>query len=222
VAFTSAIQGSAATRARRLSAVKSLLSYAHATGYAAGNPGRSVRVPRVPSRLHERILEEPELQAVVRAAPHGRAHALVRFIYATGCRISEAVRLRWADVGPGWVTLLGKGTKVRSVVVPQSVVDELRRLRAPEARDTDAVFVSARGRALSERQGRRLVEQASLIALGRSVGPHTLRHCHATHAIEHGAPLHLVQRSLGHASVATTSVYLHVRPGTGSSQYLAV
>src|SRR5690606_33145436 len=102
----------------------------------------------------------------------------------------------------------------------ESLIIDLRQLRRAADPDDGYVFRNRQGCRLSCSYARRLLREASLEVLGRAVSPHWMRHSHATHALENGAPLHVIQATLGHANVATTSAYLHVRPGEGSSKYL--
>lgn len=224
IAWAEQLGGEPATRARKVSTVKSLLTFAWRTGYAVHNVGRVLRCVKVPSKVHERILEEPEMRALFTAASPGRDRAFLRLMYASGARVSELCKLRWVDLAqPGRVTVLGKGQKRRTLVLPEHVRAEVLALRPQGVSHEAPVFTSKRrpGRALDPREARQIVyrtrERASQ---DRRVSPHWLRHSHATHALDHGAPIHLVQQSLGHANVSTTSVYLHVRPNRGSAEYL--
>lgn len=226
IAWAEGLQGEPATRARKVSTVKSLLSWAWRTGYTLHNVGRVLRCVRVPSKVHERILEEPEMVALFEAAPPGRDRAFLRLMYVSGARISELVKLRWCDLQqPGRMTVLGKGSKVRTLVVPPTILSEVRVLKPQGAELTAPVFTSKRrpGSALGVRDAREIVYRARRRAeMDRKASPHWLRHSHATHALDHGCPIHKLQHSLGHANVSTTSVYLHVRPNEGSATYIKV
>ena len=171
--------------------------------------------------MHQRILSEEEVTLVIQEAAPGRDRALIRTLYLAGLRISEALGVRFCDVGREWITVHGKGERTRTVVVSLDLADELRGLRWNADADNAYLFKSQAGRVISGRFARRMIKVCSEEAIGRSISPHYLRHSHATHALERGAPIHLVQASLGHRSLATTAAYLHVRPNQGSSQYLA-
>ncbi len=217
-------QGDPATRARKVSTVKSLLTFAWRTGYTVHNVGRVLRCVKVPSKVHERILEEPEMKGLFEAASPGRDRAFLRLMYVSGARISELVKLRWVDLAqPGRMSVLGKGSKVRTLVVPQAVLNEVRALKPQGAELTAPVFTSKRrpGAPLGVRDAREIVYRARRAAQqDRRVSPHWLRHSHATHSLDHGCPIHRLQHSLGHANVSTTSVYLHVRPNEGSADFI--
>lgn len=214
------------SKARTLAAIKGLLSFGHRLGLLRFDVGRALRVPQARSRLSERILSEADTHRLLAFADNARNRALLRLLYAAGLRVSEAAGLRWRDLQPrddaGQCTVLGKGNRVRAILLPHSVWIDLYDLRA-DAADEDPVFRSRRGRPLSVAQIRRVVAAAARRAgLKARVSPHFLRHAHASHALDRGAPLHLVQATLGHASIATTGVYAHARPSASSSQYLAL
>lgn len=219
-AYVADLGGADSTRARRTASVKSLLAFAHRVGYLGTNLGALVRTPKIRSSLHERILDAEEVAAVIKHTRKIRDHLLLKILYLAGLRIAEAVGLRWCDLGARWLTVRGKGGRTRTVAVPEALVDELRRLRQPGTAPDAPVFLGRGGRALSTRQARSIITQASDQSLGKPASPHWFRHAHATNALEAGAPLHLVQQTLGHASLTTTAKYLHVRPGQGSCLYL--
>lgn len=213
------LEGAPATRARHVATLKSLLSFAWRTGYTPINVGRLLPCVKVPNTLHEKLLEEEDVKSLLKWAKSLRNQSLVRVFYVGGLRISEAVTIRWIDVSPGRITVLGKGTRNRTVVVPKSLTDDLLKLKPRGASAEDFVFRSYRDKPLSTRGARdilyRIADSAAL-----KLSPHSLRHTMASHSLERGAPLHVVRDTLGHANIATTSRYLHVRPGHGASQYL--
>jgi integrase/recombinase XerD len=219
ITWAEALDGGPATVARKVSTVKSLLSFAYRTGYVPFDVGRTIRCKRAPNKLHERIIEEPAVAELIARATKGRDRTLVRLLYVTGLRLSEALNLRFLDIAPGGrVTVLGKGDRTRTVLVPQIIVDAMADLRWPGDDDRAFVFKTSKGR-LSSRMGQVIIAHAADEA-GLKLSPHWLRHAHASHALDNGAPIHLVQRDLGHASVATTSRYLHARPKDGSSRFV--
>jgi integrase/recombinase XerD len=226
IEWAESLKGKPATRNRKVVTVKSLLSFAWRTGYAVFNVGRALRCIPVPRKTHERILEEPEMRALFEAAKPGRDRAFVRLMYASGARVSELCTLRWVDLSqPGRLSVLGKGAKTRTLVVPQHILDDVLVLRPQGAGYEAHVFVSKRrpSKGLSPRDARQIIYRTRERAgQDRRVSPHWLRHSHATHALDHGAPIHVLQQSLGHSNVSTTSVYLHVRPNKGSATYLAL
>jgi site-specific recombinase XerD len=225
-AFAQSLQGMApASQALALSAVKSLLSCAYEVGYLRFNPGRVVRAPPVKRTLAERILSEADLQRLLHLEPDRRNRALLTLIYAAGLRVSEAVGLCWRDLqardSKGQLTVMGKGGKTRAVLVSPTVWALLQEL--PQGEKDAPVFRSRKGGGLDASQVHRIVKAAARRAgVSAEASCHWLRHAHASHALDRGAPIHLVQATLGHASVATTGVYTHAKPTESSGLYLAV
>ena len=214
---------------RSIAAVKSFLRFAHQTGAIADNIGAAFKVPSSKDTLSERILSREEVLALINQASSERNRVMLRMLYSCGLRVSELCGLQWRDLRSrqegGQVTIYGKGNKTRVVLIPTAVWRDLEGLKArycvPPNRMAP-VFPSRKGgNALDPSQVMRIVRQAARNAgLDAQVSPHWLRHAHASHSLDRGAPIHLVQATLGHASVATTGRYLHARPQDSSSQYL--
>jgi len=217
-----------ASRYRTLSAVKSLLAFGHRIGYLPFDVGRVLRLPAVRNRLAERILPEADLHRILSLEAKARDRALLILLYASGIRVSELCGLSWRDLQAngdgGQVTVFGKGGVTRAIQLPASVWKLLNGLRGEKAGPDDPVF-----RSRKEKNGGRLRPLAVLRVVRKAaaragielpVSPHWFRHAHASHALDRGAPIHLVQATLGHASVATTGRYLHARPNDSSSRFL--
>jgi integrase/recombinase XerD len=212
-----------ASRYRCLSSVKSLLAFGHRIGYLPFDVGRVLQLPSVKNALAQRILSESDLHRLLTLEPDERNRVLLFLLYASGARRGELAGLFWkklqASGDTGQITVFGKGGKTRSIQLPASVWKQLLRLRA-NAAPGDAVFPSRKQRkALSESGIWRIVKRAGKRA-GLELSPHWLRHAHASHALDRGAPIHLVQATLGHSSIATTGRYLHARPRESSSKVL--
>ena len=226
-----------ATRSRKLAAVKSLFSFGHRIGYLAFNVGAAVSTPKVPDRLAERILSEPDVQRILALETDHRNSVLLRLFYASGGRVSELANLYWSALRErgteggrpiGQVTLLGKGQKTRTILLSTDTWEATQKLKIEEqssgfGASNDPVFRSRKGGSLSRQQIWRVVKKAAKRAgLEQPVSPHWLRHAHASHALDRGAPTHLVKETLGHKSLATTSKYAHARPDDSSARYLSV
>ena len=211
--------------------VKSLLGFAHRIGYLSFNVGAAWRLPRADDCLHERYLTEPEINAMLALESDQRNHAIIRLLYVGGLRAAEVVGLKWRDLQPkgsgGILSVLGKRHKRRSVVIPADMWEELVALRqgAPD----DAPVFASRAGPRSARHGGHLTSHQLIIivreaavraGIEKPVSPHWLRHTHISHALDHGAPLHVVMASVGHANLATTGRYSHARPDDGSANYL--
>ena len=240
-AWAGALPGKASSRAVTLAAVKSLLTFGHRVGYLPVNVGAALLLPKAKDNLAARILDREATFRLLDRAATPRDRALLRLLYAGGLRVSEAVALSWHDLQPrqhvgqgggrdsGQVAVYGKGGKTRVVLLPASVWRELRVLRArlPAVGDGDPVFDSRLGGGWRSRPPggwSTLAARRAGLPTGRGgVSPHWLRHVHATHAMEQGgAGVHLVKATLGHASVATTSKYLHARPDDSSALHLGL
>ncbi|MCY4204167.1 MAG: tyrosine-type recombinase/integrase [Bacteroidetes bacterium] len=220
-----------ATQARKLAAVKSLFSFAYRIGYLRFNVGGAITLPNIPEKLSERILSEDDITKIFAQASTLRNRVLLKLFYASGARVSELTNLYWGAVIPrnknkqGQVTLLGKGNKTRTLLLPEKVWTELMELKseATTAEFNLPVFQSRKGGPLSRQQIWRIVRDAAKSAgFSQNISPHWLRHAHASHALDHGAPVHLVKETLGHQSLTTTSKYAHARPDESSSKYLKI
>jgi integrase/recombinase XerD len=218
--------GLAETSAKQhMARVKSLLSYGHKLGYLVFNAGTTIKVRAEAgqrgAQLAQRIIGEAEVTLLIRGAGDQRDHVMLQTLYAGGLRVSELASLIWADViardDRVQLNVKGKGGIVRQVLLPAVVSKALTDLRG-DAGANDPVFASRKGGgALTTRRIHDIVRHTAWRAgIDAPVSPHWLRHAHASHAIDRGATLPEVQRTLGHSNVATTSQYLHARPDTSS------
>lgn len=227
-AFMTALgQGSLkpASQNRALTAVKSLLSFGQATGYLPFNVGAAVKLRPNRDFLAQRILDESEVARLIEAAPEGRDRVLLHLLYVSGIRVSELRELKWRDAQAraegGQITVFGKRGKTRTILLKTASWVKLESIRGL-AGASDPIFPSRKGGGhLEVSQVRRIVYTAAKQAgLEKKVSPHWMRHAHASHALDRNAPIHLVQATLGHASVSTTGRYLHARPAESSGFYL--
>jgi integrase/recombinase XerD len=212
---------SASSAARAVVAVRGLHRFAARDGLVDLDVARAVRPPAPPRRLPKAISVD-EVERLLEAAGFDgtplalRDRALVEILYGTGARISEAVGLDVDDLGDrDAVVLRGKGGKERIVPVGsyarRAVDDYLVRARpglVAAGRGTPRLFLNARGGALSRQSAWTILRVAAERAgLATEISPHTLRHSYATHLLDGGADVRVVQELLGHASVSTTQVY---------------
>jgi integrase/recombinase XerD len=215
------------SRNQGLSAVKSLLTYGQRIGYLTFNVGAVVRLEKFGNDLAQHILSEDAVQKMLHTKNSPRDRAMLRLLYGGGLRASELVRLKWRDLqereGGGQVTVFGKGGKTRHVLLSDATWGELVRMKNGGNPDSP-VFPSRKGGGhLDASAAWRVVRKAAAQAgIEGDVSPHWLRHAHASHALERGAPVALVRDTLGHSSVSTTNGYLHARPKDSSARYLAV
>jgi integrase/recombinase XerC len=215
------------TLARRTSAVKAFTGWAARRGLLSGDPAARLQVPKAHRTLPAVLRQDQALEAMAAAksgAEQGdplalRDRLIVEMLYATGIRVSELCGLDVDDVDihHRLVRVLGKGNKQRSAPFGAPAADALRSWLADgrpalvTAESGPALLLGARGRRLDVRQARTVVHQ-TIAAVGGApdMGPHGLRHSAATHLLEGGADLRVVQELLGHASLATTQLYTHV------------
>lgn len=211
---------------RSMSAVKSLFAFGHRLGYLTFDVARPFRLPALREKLAERILDEADVIKMIALERVPRNKAMLLTLYAGGFRVAELCSLKWSDLQrrdqAGQITVFGKGSKTRTVLMPSSVWNALQALRGVAGEDAP-VFRSRKGGHLDESQVWRIVRKAAQRAgIEKEVSCHWLRHAHASHALDRGAPIHLVQATLGHASISTTGKYLHARPTESSGSYLPV
>ena len=181
------------------------------------NPARPSRLPKVTSEKQvDDLLNAPDVDA-----PLGlRDRAMLETIYATGLRVSELVNLKLHEIGfnEGVLRVLGKGSKERLVPLGEQAIDWLGRYlneARPEilgGQQSDALFVTARGGPMTRQAFWQMIKRYALVAgiAPEKLSPHVLRHAFATHLLNHGADLRVVQLLLGHADISTTQIYTHV------------
>ena len=211
------------SQARIISGMKSLYRFLHLEGIIDIDPTLKIDTPRIGRRLPD-VLSVEDINAMVEAVdlerPEGpRNRAIIETLYGCGLRVSELCNLEIArvDFDDGILAVTGKGSKER--IVPMSDesmrwIDEYRPWRAtlPVKRGEEPyLFLNRRGHRLSRVMVFYIVrELAALAGVQKSISPHTLRHSFATHLLEGGANLRAIQQMLGHESIATTEIYLHI------------
>ena len=222
---------SPATQTRKMSAVRSLLSYAQKTGYSTFNVGAAVRPAQLSQGAsHKRILSRDQVSAMIHHTEKERDRFLLRFLYLTGARINEVLSLTWRDVdlhqSAAVIHLWNEKVDApRQVTLNEShsgeVLALLRKFKAQASSEGEPVFKSQKGGALDASQAFRIVRAAARRAgIEQNVSPHWLRHCHVAHSLNAGAPVHVVQKTVGHSSLDTTTGYADLLPGQTSADYL--
>lgn len=217
------------TVGRKVATVCSLCSYIYKRNprVMPVNPGAGVERIKPSNELAARILNEAEVLRMFDRTANKRDYALLRVLYNAGARISEACDLRWADIE--WsdkeaaLTLRGKGGKIRTVTVYGAAVEALRAIMPAEGYEPSAhVFRTCHG-PLSRIYAVQVIRRAAKRAgIKKAVSPHWLRHAAATHALDRGATLVLVSRTLGHANLAVTGRYLHTQKGDSMGKFHAI
>jgi integrase/recombinase XerD len=208
---------------RRAASIRGFYRFAYGDGLIARDVAAHIDLPRQ-ARLLPETLTVDEVDALLEAAPDLRGRALMELLYAAGLRVSEALGLDREDLSldGGYVRVIGKGDRERLVPVGDIALDWLGRW-IEEGRDLllalshvapvrgGPLFLGDRGGRLARQQAFAIVRGAARRAgLGDRVSPHTLRHSFATHLLEGGADLRVVQELLGHASISTTQLYTHL------------
>jgi integrase/recombinase XerC len=208
------------TAGRRLSTVRSFLKFLTREGYLEANPAKLVTTPKAEKRLPTflsvddvfKLIEKPDTIGFI----HARDRAILELLYSSGLRVSEVAGLNVEDVNTreGLVKVRGKGRKERIVPLGSKAVEAIRGYLTEKIllkKKSKTLFLNKRGTELSERGIRRIVvKYARLIGVSGQIGPHTLRHTFASHLLQAGADLRVIQELLGHASLSTTQKYTHL------------
>ncbi len=214
---------SARTSARRLSSLRRLYEYLVREGVMAQDPTAKVDSPRV-GRPLPKSLTEDEVEALINAPDIEtdlglRDRAMLEVLYATGLRVSELVGLRLAQVNlrQGVIRVMGKGNKERLVPLGEEAVYWLEKYQARSRQNlfkveaSDVMFPSNRGKLMTRQTFWHAIKRHTIVAgIQKSLSPHVLRHAFATHLLNHGADLRVVQMLLGHSDISTTQIYTHV------------
>ena len=222
-AFLASRKGRASSAARRVSSLRRFFQYCLRERRIGADPTLKLdppkRTPRFPKTLSEADVEALLAAPDTSAALGLRDRAMLETLYATGLRVSELVALKLfdANLDAGVVRVLGKGSKERLVPLGEEAVQWLQKYLAIsrrnllEKRSADALFVTARGAGMTRQAFWHLIRRYGARAIpGKRLSPHVLRHAFATHLINHGADLRVVQMLLGHADISTTQIYTHV------------
>lgn len=210
------------SRARIVSGLKSFFAFLYMEGDVPVDPTLPLDTPRITRHLPD-VLTIDDIDAIIASCdlstPEGRRNrAIIETLYSCGLRVSElcALTLNQLHFDSGFIVVHGKGSKDRVVPVASQamkyIADYVRDDRAtPQSGHEDIVFVNRRGSALSRVMIFKIIKKLTALAgINKNVSPHTLRHSFATHLLEGGANLRSIQMMLGHESIATTEVYLHV------------
>lgn len=208
---------------RNLSSLKRLFRYLLRQGRISADPTLQIDTPKLPRNLPKSLTEQDVEQLLAvpdTRTPLGlRDRTMFEVLYATGLRVSELVTLRVTQVSMdmGVVRVMGKGSKERLVPLGEEALDWLRRYLADGrgvllgGQICDALFVTARGEGMTRQMFWYLIKKhARHGGLSKPLSPHTLRHAFATHLLNHGADLRVVQMLLGHSDISTTQIYTHV------------
>lgn len=212
------------SQARIISGIKSFFKYLKLEGYVEENPSVMLETPLLGTHLPE-ILSVEEIDAMIDcidlSKPDGqRNRAIIETLYGCGLRVSELINLEISKLylDEGYVVIRGKGSKERLVPISEVAqeqillyINEQRSMQTIKRGDDNILFLNKRGGRLSRVMIFYIIKRlAELAGIRRQVSPHTLRHSFATHLLEGGANLRAIQQMLGHESISTTEIYIHI------------
>ena len=212
------------SQARIISGLRSFFDYLIFEDYRTTNPTDLLETPKIGRKLPDTLSQE-EIDLLISAIdlshPQGeRNRIILETIYSCGLRVSEAITLKISDLffEEGFIRVLGKGNKERFVPIHQEAqkyisiyINQIRVHIKPQKEYEDTLFLNRRGKALTRQMIFMILKKlASDIGLHKKISPHTLRHSFATHLLQNGADLRAIQQMLGHESITTTEIYVHL------------
>ncbi len=217
------------TQSRLLSSMRSFFSFLVLEGIVSENPCDRLESPKLGKYLPE-VLSVDEIEAIIDSVELDswqgyRDRAILEVLYGCGLRASEAVNLELSNLyfEDGFIRVIGKGDKERLVPVGEVAVDAVNAYlnQRPVEFDDPHVFLNRFGRELSRISMFNMIKKQALAAgVTKKISPHTFRHSFATHLVENGADLRVVQEMLGHESILTTEIYTHLDSGTWQKNIL--
>lgn len=212
------------SQARIISGLKSFFSYLIFEDYRDDNPLELIESPRLGRKLPDTLSIE-EIDALINAVDLSsnegeRNRAMLETLYGCGLRVSELVELKISDLffEEGFIKITGKGNKQRFVPIAEITQkyieiykNEIRRHQVINKNDSDVLFLNRRGKKLTRAMIFTIIKKLAIeINLQKNISPHTFRHSFATHLLENGADLRAIQMMLGHESITTTEIYVHL------------
>ena len=211
------------SQARMIAGIRSFFKYLKMEGYIQSDPSELLEMPRLGKHLPD-VLSIEEIDGMIAALDNNKAetlrnHAIIETLYGSGLRVSELVEARISriDIEEGLILVEGKGSKQRIVPLSPTAISLIKeymevRDKGPVKKEgQDILFLNRRGAPLTRVMVFYIIRDAAKAAgIGKKVSPHTLRHSFATHLLEGGANLRAIQEMLGHESISTTELYLHL------------
>jgi integrase/recombinase XerD len=212
------------SQARLISGLKSFFDYLVFEDYRKTNPTDLIEAPKIGRKLPDTLSEE-EIDALIAAIdlshPQGeRNRTILETMYSCGLRVSEVITLKISDLffDEGFIRVLGKGNKERFVPIHsqaqkfiKSYINEIRIHEISQKNHEDTLFLNRRGKGLTRQLIFMMInDTATKINLKKKISPHTFRHSFATHLLKYGADLRAIQQMLGHESITTTEIYVHL------------
>lgn len=212
------------TQARIISGLRSFFDYLIVEGYREDNPLDLIKSPKIGKKLPD-VLHSDEVDTLIQSIdlshPQGeRNRAILETIYGCGLRVSELINLKISDLffNEGFIKVTGKGDKSRFVPIHTSTIEYINtylnhfRIHiTPHREDSDVIFLNRRGRRLTRQMIFIILKNlCAKTNMKKSIGPHALRHSFATHLLKNGVDLRAIQQLLGHESITTTEIYVHL------------
>lgn len=210
------------TQRTKLTAIKSLFSFATKLGYLTANVATIVENVAIKDEVRRKALPHDIISLLVNNAKCDRDKLIIKTLYLLGLRVSELIDIKWNDFtfinGKIDLKVIGKGNKTRHILVPNDLFSSLI-----EQKTNDIyVFVSYQNHKLSRQSINKMLGKLSEQLGIKRINPHAFRHSHATHSLANGCDISLLMQSLGHSSLKITQQYLSERDGEGSCQYLTI
>ncbi len=231
VSYLSSRNISKRSQARLLSSLRSLFGYIVMENLRKDNPTDGIDTPKI-GRYLPNVLSIEEVEAIIGSVDTGswsgkRDRAILEVLYGCGLRVGEVTTIKISDIyaDQGFVRVIGKGNKQRIVPIGEMAVsavkDYLEERITPDDGCDDVLFLNKFGRPLSRISVFNMVKDRAMAAgIHKEISPHTFRHSFATHLIENGADLRVVQEMLGHESILTTEIYTHIESSTWHKEVL--
>ena len=212
------------SQARLISGLRSFFDYLIFEDYRKDNPTDLIESPNITRKLPD-TLEKEEIDGLIAAidlshSQGERNKTIIETIYSCGLRVSELINLQLSDLffDDGYIRILGKGNKFRFVPIHITTIhrlnfyiNDIRSKIIPKEKEEDIIFLNRRGKRLTRQMIFIILKELSIKTnLKKSIGPHTLRHSFATYLLKNGADLRVIQQLLGHESITTTEIYVHL------------
>lgn len=221
------------SRARIVASLRSFFAYLAIEGYVEASPGELLESPKLGLYLPE-VLTVEEIDSMIESIDYSkeecqRDRAMIEVLYGCGLRVSELVTLEISKIyaDEGFLVVRGKGDKERMVPMSETSIEEIAGWMKDRARlkvkpgDENILFLNRRGGRLTRQRAFQIVKTlAEAAGIRKNISPHTLRHSFATHLLEGGANLRAIQQMLGHESIGTTQIYIHLDSSTLRSDIL--
>ena len=213
----------ARSMARVISGIKSFFHFLVLDGFIKDNPSRLLEAPKIGLKLPV-VLSVEEIDSILGAidvstAEGTRNYAIIETLYSCGLRVSELTNLRFSDLffDEGFIRVQGKGSKQRLVPISETAIQKIKNYLQHRSQQIvkkgseDIVFLSSRGTAISRITVFHYIKQyAQTVGIEKEISPHVFRHSFATHLLERGANIRVIQEMLGHEKITTTEIYTHI------------